>query len=185
MTMQVCGISGSMRRDGNTAILVKRILDRCSRAAIDTEYISLSDKEIRPCLGCEKCKEQSQCVVEDDDWQEVADKIIDCEVLVIGSPTYYYDVSGHTKNFIDRTYSLYHNRLLAGRRAVVVAVNADSGAARAAETIEGFLNAHEFSFLGSVIGKGYLAGDILQDASALREADNIADRIIRLLAPGD
>jgi len=39
--------------------------------------------------------------------------MINCEVLVLGAPTYYYDINGQTKNLIDRTYSLYHDRRLA------------------------------------------------------------------------
>jgi multimeric flavodoxin WrbA len=108
-----------------------------------------------------------------------------CEVLVVGSPTYYYDVSGQLKNFIDRSYSLYHKRQLAGRRAVAVAVHANKGGARTIQTIEGFLSAHEFSYLGHVVGKGYAERDVLGDENALKKAGKIGDRIVELLRPGD
>ena len=70
-------------------------------------------------------------------------------MLVIGSPTYYYDVGGQIKNFIDRTYSLYHDRKLAGRKGVAVAVHANKGAIRTIQTLEGFLSTHEFASLGA------------------------------------
>ena len=101
--MKVLGISGSMRVDGNTSDLVNVILKRCDEAGIKTEFVSLAGKKINPCLGCEKCKEKKWCVIENDDWDKVIQKVLDCDVLVIGSPTYYYDVCGHLKNFIDRT----------------------------------------------------------------------------------
>ena len=110
--MKVLGISGSMRKDGNTAMLVKVILERCHGAGVTTEFVSLAGKKIHPCLGCEKCKEKKWCVIENDDWDTIAKKILDCDVLVIGSPTYYFDVCGHLKNFIDRTYSLYHDLMV-------------------------------------------------------------------------
>jgi multimeric flavodoxin WrbA len=179
--MKVLGISGSMRKDGNTADLVNVILKRCDTAGIKTEFISLADKKIHPCLGCEKCKEKKWCVIENDDWDKVIQKVLDCDVLVIGSPTYYYDVCGHLKNFIDRTYSLYHDRKLAGRKGIAVAVQAQTGASRAIQTIEGFLSAHEFSYLGWVEGKGYYKGDVLNDANTVKNAQKIGDKIVRLV----
>jgi multimeric flavodoxin WrbA len=183
--MTVLGISGSMRKDGNTAILVKAVLDTCEKSGLRTEFISLAGKKINPCLGCEKCKEKDWCVVQNDDWGEIMRKVIDAEVLVIGSPTYYFDVTGHLKNFIDRSYSLYHQRKLAGRKAVAVAVCANKGGARTIATIEGFLSAHEFAYLGGVRGKGYLEGDILKDTRALMRAEEIGQKIANLLTPHD
>ena len=179
--MKVLGISGSMRKDGNTADLVNVILERCHINGIKTEFISLSGKKIHPCLGCEKCKEKKWCVIENDDWGDVIQKVLDCDVLIIGSPTYYYDVCGHLKNFIDRTYSLYHDRKLAGRKGIAVAVQAQKGANRTIQTIEGFLSTHEFSSLGSVKGNGYHKGDVLNDAEAVQNAQKIGDKIVRLV----
>ncbi|MEI7856054.1 MAG: flavodoxin family protein [Methanomicrobiales archaeon] len=179
--MKVLGISGSMRKDGNTAALVNVILKRCHSAGITTEFVSLAGKKIHPCLGCEKCKEKKWCVIGNDDWDDIARKILDCDVLVIGSPTYYYDVCGHVKNFIDRTYSLYHDHKLAGRKGVAVAIHANKGASRTIQTLEGFLSTHEFSSLGSVKGNGYHEGDVLADEDAVEKAEKIADKIIRLV----
>jgi multimeric flavodoxin WrbA len=179
--MKVLGISGSMRKDGNTADLVNVILERCHVDGIKTEFVSLSGKKILPCLGCEKCKEKKWCVIENDDWSDVIQKVLDCDVLIIGSPTYYYDVCGHVKNFIDRTYSLYHDRKLAGRKGIAVAVHAQKGASRTIQTLEGFLSSHEFSSLGSVTAKGYQKGDVLSDKEAVERAQKIGDKIIRLV----
>jgi multimeric flavodoxin WrbA len=181
--MQVLGISGSMRKKGNTAILVREILGRCEEAGIRTEFISLGGRKILPCLGCEKCKKKKWCVIKNDDWNGVMEKVVKCDVLVIGSPTYYFDVCGHLKNFIDRTYSLYHDRKLAGKKGVAVAVHANKGASRTIQTLEGFLSTHEFASLGSVKGTGYQEGDVLNDVEALRRAQKIGDKIVRLLKP--
>jgi len=179
--MKVLGISGSMRMDGNTSDLVNVILKRCDESGIKTEFVSLAGKKINPCLGCEKCKEKKWCVIENDDWDKVIQKVLDCDVLVIGSPTYYYDVCGHLKNFIDRTYSLYHDRKLAGKKGIAVAVQAQNGANRTIQTLEGFLSSHEFSSLGSVKGKGYHKGDVLNDTEAVLNAQKIGDKIVRLV----
>ena len=179
--MKVLGISGSPRKDGNTATLVKLILDRCHRAGIETEFVSLAGKKILPCLGCEKCREKRWCIIENDDWDKIIKKVLDCDVLIIGSPTYYFDVNGQTKNFIDRTYSLYHDRKLAGRKGVAVAVHANKGVTRTIQTLEGFLSTHEFASLGSIKGTGFRAGEVLDDAEAIKKAEKTADKIIQLI----
>ncbi len=179
--MKVLGISGSPRKDGNTATLVKLILDRCHRAGIETEFVSLAGKKILPCLGCEKCRETKWCIIEKDDWDKVIKKVLDCDVLVIGSPTYFFDVNGQTKNFIDRTFSLYHDRKLTGRKGVAVAVHANKGVSRTIQTLEGFLSTHEFSSLGSIKGTGFHEGDVLNDAEAIKKAEKTADKIIQLI----
>jgi multimeric flavodoxin WrbA len=179
--MKVLGLSGSMRKEGNTAQLIKVILQRCKDAGIKTEFVSLAGKKIMPCLGCEKCKKKKWCINEADDWDAIARKVLDCDVLVIGSPTYYYDVGGQIKNFIDRTYSLYHDRKLAGRKGVAVAVHANKGAVRTIQTLEGFLSSHEFASLGCVKGTGYHEGDVLNDAEAVKKAQKIGDKVVRLV----
>lgn len=176
--MKVLGISGSMRATGNTAILVKKVLDHIAEKGVPTEFITLSGKEIKPCIGCEKCKEEKWCTIRNDDWSGLAEKMIKADVLVIGSPTYYFDVSGQVKNLIDRTYSLWHDRRLAGRSAAAITVCADKGGARALETLEAFLLTHEFGYLGHIIGRGAAAGDIRSDTVAMSSAKPVADRIV-------
>jgi multimeric flavodoxin WrbA len=183
--MKVLGLSGSMRKEGNTAQLIKVILQRCEDAGIRTEFVSLAGKKIMPCMGCEKCKVEKWCINETDDWDAIVKKVLECDVLVIGSPTYYYDVCGHLKNFIDRTYSLYHDRKLAGRKGVAVAVHAHKGAIRTIQTLEGFLSAHEFASLGSVRGTGYAEGAVLDDTEAVHKAQKIGDKIVRLVKRHD
>jgi multimeric flavodoxin WrbA len=182
--MKVLGISGSNRKDGNTAFLVRKILEHVDEeecSEIETEFVSLAGKQIKPCTGCELCQEPKWCVIQNDDWDDVAEKILDCDVLILGSPTYYYDVCGHLKNFMDRTYSFYHDRKLSGRNAIVVSVCADRGCERTLETLEAFVNTHEFSYLGFVGGRGYQPGDILKDGRALTKCKEVAGKIIKLL----
>lgn len=180
--MNVLGISGSMQANGNTAYLVKMILEAVTEEKADAtcEFVSLGGHHIYPCTGCLQCREKKECVITNDDWGQIAAKVVECDVLVIGTPVYYYDVCGQMKNFIDRTYSLWHDRKLSGKYVVIVAVNGDCGADRALETLEGFANAHEFIYAGSVTGKAFLPGEIKDDAEALETAAAIGKKIAAL-----
>lgn len=178
--MQVLGISGSMREDGNTARLVRAVLDEIGKAGFETEFVSLAGMQIGPCTGCEICQKEHFCHLQDD-WDGVAEKMLEAQVVVLGAPTYYFDVNGQTKNFIDRTYSLYHRRRLAGHGGVAVSVQANTGGDRAVQTIEGFLSTHEFVSLGSVVGNGFRAGDIGGDGAAMEAARSIGRRCAAFL----
>lgn len=50
--MKVVGISGSSRKDGNTAIIIKTVFEELSKAGIETELIQLADIDIQPCRTC-------------------------------------------------------------------------------------------------------------------------------------
>ena len=180
--MNILGISGSMQPNGNTAYLVKKIIEAATEANAEAtcEFVSLGGHHIYPCTGCFQCREKKECVITNDDWGSIAEKMVECDVLVIGTPVYYYDVCGQMKSFIDRTYSLWHDRKLSGKYVVTVAVNGDCGADRALETLEGFANAHEFIYAGSVTGKVFLPGEIADDTAALEAAVKVGQKIATL-----
>ena len=108
--------------------------------------------------------------------------MVDCDVLIIGSPTYFYDVNGQTKNLIDRTFSLYHDRKLAGKSTVVISVCADRGCERTLSTLEGFVNTHGFSSLGFISGRGFKEGDILKDERSMKKCIEIGEKILKLVS---
>ena len=64
--MKIIGISGSPRKDGNTAYYVKTVLDRLAESGAKTELIQLPDFNLSGCKACYKCVEAKKCVVEDD-----------------------------------------------------------------------------------------------------------------------
>jgi multimeric flavodoxin WrbA len=103
--MKITGITGSRRKKGNTAYLVKELLKCCEKQGAETELIYLCDHKINPCTGCEGCAGSFQCVIEDG-FQEIIHKIQDSEGIVLGSPTYWYNVTADMKLFIDRCYSI-------------------------------------------------------------------------------
>ena len=102
---KVLGIVGSPRRGGNTDTLVKEVLAGAQAAGAQTEKIMLTDLEIRPCKGCWACHTHGECI-QDDDLHQIAEKLIDAQVWVIGTPIYWWGPSAQLKAFIDRWVSL-------------------------------------------------------------------------------
>jgi len=101
--LKVLGIVGSRRKGGNTDLLVRKVLEGASAHKIETECIYLNDYEIADCTGCEGCKNTFSCIL-NDDMQIIYRLLESADALVLGSPTYFYNVTGITKNFFDRLY---------------------------------------------------------------------------------
>jgi len=103
--MKVIGLVGSRRKKGNTFNIVDQVLKSSKDNGAEVQLINLSDYKIGPCLGCEGCKDSFKCVVRDD-FDNIVSLIQEAEGIVMGSPTYWYNVSGDMKIFLDRCYSL-------------------------------------------------------------------------------
>ncbi|MCL5103528.1 MAG: flavodoxin family protein [Armatimonadetes bacterium] len=102
--MKAIGICGSPRSEGNTEILIKRCLGRMEQAGIETQFIPLRDKEIKPCIACGVCGERQDgtCVQKDDDFQGVLDAIRESDVIVVGSPVYFGSATAQITALLDR-----------------------------------------------------------------------------------
>jgi len=97
---EILGICGSARKNGSTALLLKEVLESTE---MESELIFLSDLTIGFCTGCLSCRENKGKCPKDDDMQVVLDKCLSSKAIVLGSPNYYYDISGLIKNMIDRS----------------------------------------------------------------------------------
>ena len=98
----VLGICGSARKKGNTATLLREVLDA---TGMENELVFLSDLTIGFCTGCLSCVKNKGVCIKDDDMKGLLEKMIEAQAIVLGSPNYYYDVSGLMKNMIDRSIS--------------------------------------------------------------------------------
>ena len=120
--MRIVGIIGSPRHGRNTATLVQEVLRGAASLGAATEMFYLNDLDIRPCQGCEACKEAGRCV-HDDDMQMLYEAMSGSRGLVLGSPIYIDHVTAQTKTMLDRLYAYLgpdlENRFAKGIKAVV------------------------------------------------------------------
>jgi multimeric flavodoxin WrbA len=157
----VLGICGSARKKGNTATLLREALNA---AGMESELIFLSDLTIGFCTGCLSCVKNKGVCIKDDDMKGLLDKMIEARAIVLGSPNYYYDVSGLMKNMIDRSISSsylgigeytgmeWHGwRPFFDKVGGVVICQAAFGAEKAIETFKCFAEYSGLKLLGEVI----------------------------------
>ncbi len=99
--MKMLGIMGSPRIGGNTHLLMGRMLDGFGSEGGETEMIKLASLEIRECDGCHACWSGRDCP-KGDDMGDLYCKIEDSDVIVFGTPVYWYGPTGLMKLLIDR-----------------------------------------------------------------------------------
>jgi len=104
--VNILAIYGSPRRKGNTSLLLKNAVKGAIEAGAEVEEIILRDLKMSPCLEIYGCKKTGRCVIQDD-FQQVYDKLLSCQGLMLASPIFFYTVSAHTKILMDRCQSLW------------------------------------------------------------------------------
>ena len=102
--MKILLINGSpLGEKSNTKVLTDAFLEGASEFGALSETVYLKDKNINPCRGCMSCwlKTPGKCVY-NDDMPELIKKIIQSDVIVFGSPLYFFNFTGIMKDFVDR-----------------------------------------------------------------------------------
>ena len=118
----VLGIVGSPRKKGNTDVLVSRLLAGAHAEGAATDKIYLGDQHIRECDGCHVCWQGKPCSKKDD-MNDLYSKIAESDVIVFGTPVYWYGPTALMKAFIDRFvyFNCTVNRPgIRGKEAVIV-----------------------------------------------------------------
>lgn len=103
--MKVLLINGSANINGCTYTALREIEKSLKEEKIDTEIISLGNKPIRDCMGCQTCrKNNGKCIFEDDMINDIVEKAKKSDGFVFGSPVYYAHPSGRLLSAMDRMF---------------------------------------------------------------------------------
>ncbi len=173
--MKVIAFNGSAKKDGNTAILLNAVMDEMKTAGIETELYQLSGKPIQGCIACMKCFENKnkRCAVDKDIINECIQKMLDADAILLGSPTYFADVSAGMKALIERCGMVSRaNGDMFQRK-----VGAGVVAARRAGAIQVFNSLNAFFLIGQMIipgssywnlAHGRLPGEVTKDEEGMK-----------------
>jgi multimeric flavodoxin WrbA len=103
--MKVIAFNGSARKNGNTTNLVNLVLDEIKARGGETELVELAGINLSGCKACYQCFESknNRCAVNDDLINEAIEKMVAADAIILGSPTYFADVSANMKAFMERT----------------------------------------------------------------------------------
>jgi len=177
--VKVLGIVGSPRKE-NTYKLVEAVVEAVAkRKNVETELVHLADFDIEHCSGCSDfCEKTGECKIQDD-MQKLYPKLKEAKLLVIGTPTYYWNVTGLVKNFIDRTNPLYHTGSLKGKMGAAVAVSEEDGQELALSAISSFFELQNMNQVGSI---AIVRGDKPVGEAELKMAKTLGETIASKIA---
>lgn len=104
--MKVIAVNGSPRKDGNTAILLQNALRGAEGNGAETQLVNLYELHFKGCVSCFACKRKGNhcngiCAFKDE-LKEVLENILACDVLLLGSPIYFGNVTGEMRSFLER-----------------------------------------------------------------------------------
>jgi multimeric flavodoxin WrbA len=186
--MKVIAFNGSARKDGNTAILINHAFRELEKEGIDTQLVQLSGSSIHGCIACMKCYENKnrRCSVNNDIANDCIEKMIEADGIILGSPTYFANVSTEMKALIDRAgmVSRANNDMLARKVGAAVV------AARRAGAIHVFNSINHFFFIGQMIvpgssywniGMGRQKGEVEKDDEGVQTMKNLGRNMAWLL----
>ncbi len=181
--VRVLGVIGSPRKNGNTHILVSSILDGAAEEGAAVEQLFLGKLKIRECDGCHTCWKGKRCSKKDD-MAQVYDQIAESDVLVFGTPVYWYGPTALMIGFIDRFvyFNCPENRAkIRGKRAAIAVPYEEEGN-EAADLVVAFfercLKYLEIELAGQVLVPGVSRkGEIAGREEKLREAYELGKRL--------
>lgn len=154
--MNALVINCSPVRNGATAETVKTISD-CLSKKYPTTCICIDDYDIHFCKGCRSCHTTAVCI-QHDDMDRIMEQFEQADIIISVSPSYWADVPGQFKAFIDRCTPWCnthdpHARLTGGKKGYAIALRTGPSMKecnRIIESIEHFYDHLEIEQCGSL-----------------------------------
>ena len=182
--MKAVAINGSPRKGGNTEILLKKVLAPLAAAGWETDLIQVGSADIRGCRACYHCfdTKDARCGQKDEFFNPCMAKMVAADAIILGSPTYFSDVSAEMKALLDRAglVALASGGLFRGKIGAAVVAVRRGGGTHAFDTMN-----HMFLMSGAIVpgstywnlGFGLDKGDVAKDEEASRNMDDLGQTI--------
>ena len=171
MSKNVLILSGSPRKNGNSDLLCDEFMKGAIEAGHQVEKIRVAEKNIGYCRACYGCKDTGVCVIKDD-MAEVLQKMINCDVLVLASPVYFYSIDAQLKAVIDRSVARWLE--VKDKELYYIMTAADSEKASMETTLacfHGYADCVEGAKeMGVIYGTGVYEKGEVKDTKAMQEA---------------
>ncbi len=180
--MFALAINGSPRKDGNTYLMLQEVLKPLQDAGWDANIMHVGNIHgCRACYGCRKQMNQ-RCVFDKDGFNALFEHMVRADAIILGSPTYYTDVTAEMKALIDRAGFVAgaNNRLFQGKIGAAVVVARRGGSIHAFDSMNHMFHISRMILPGSTywnIGYGRDKGDVLNDTEGLANMNHLGRMI--------
>ncbi len=182
--MRIIAILGSMRKKGNTEILLDVALDDAQKNGATVSKLTLREMTIAPCDGCGACFKTGECIIKDD-MEKIYSEMVQADGIIWATPVYFWSMTGLTKVVMDRTYALGFPKLqLMNKVGGLILVAGGRGCLNTANIFHMYFNYnHMFS---SEFASGYAGekGAIEKNDYAVNAAKEMVHQMISLIQAG-
>jgi multimeric flavodoxin WrbA len=186
--MKVVALNGSARKDGNTAVLINVVFEELKKEGIETELIQMAGKNIQGCLACYKCfkNKDRRCSVDKDILNDIMASMEKAEGILLGSPTYFSDVTSGMRAFIERCgfVARANDYMFKGKVGAAVVAVRRAGSIQAFTSMNLFLHYMQMFMPGSSywnIGIGRDPGDVMKDEEGIQTMKTLGQNMAWLL----
>jgi multimeric flavodoxin WrbA len=183
--MKILILKGSPREKGNSSVLADQVAIGAHKAGAQVESIALHSLDLRPCDGCDFCKETGMCVLKDD-MQPIYTKLLAADAVVLASPIYWFTYTAQLKICIDRWYALlnFKPEAFKGKPFAVILTYGDadlytSGAINAIHTFESTFRYLQANIAGWVYGSLSDIGDAEKHPELMEQAYQLGERLVK------
>jgi multimeric flavodoxin WrbA len=185
---QIVLINGSPRPEGNTFRMLQRSANSFESAGISTSVIQLAGTSIAECHVCMSCWKQcdGRCIIDDDGVNEILEKLINADGIILGSPVYHGGMTGIMKMLIDRVSMVVaaNDGILKRKIGAAVTVARRAGGISVYHELMNFFACSQMITVGSSywnVGFGLELGTIEEDEEAFKTLDTMTEHMIWLL----
>ena len=183
--MKIVLFNGSPRKEGNTYHCLNIVMEELKKEGIECEYFWIGMEKLQGCTACLKCNDNDdqRCVLPEDKMNEYIQAMLESDGIIIGSPTYFSDLSTNTKALIERAGYATGRHLRHKVGAAVVAVRR-AGANHVFSSINFFFLIKEMIVVGSTywnVGIGKTPGEVLDDEEGVKTFQNLGKNIVHVL----
>jgi multimeric flavodoxin WrbA len=183
--MKVVLFNGSPRKEANTYQCLNIVMEELKAEGIECEIIWIGNKRLQGCIACRPydMHDDQRCTIEGDDMNEYIQKMLEADGIIIGSPTYFSDLTTSTKALIERAGYATGDHLKHKVGAAVVAVRR-AGANHVFSSINYFFLIKQMFVVGSSywnLGIGRDPGEVLDDEEGIKTFRNLGKNFAFLL----
>ena len=186
--MKVVAFNGSPRVGGNTEILLNKVLEPIAQAGIETELVQVGGQNIHGCRACYACmkKKDGRCADSSDIVNECIEKMVSAQAIILGSPTYFADMTSEMKALIDRSglVAKANDGMFSRKIGAGVVVSRRGGATHVLDSINHMFLMSRMIVPGSTywnFGMGLNKGEVEADQEALANMRDLGETIAWLV----
>lgn len=168
--MKVLLVNGSPHAKGCTYTALSEIAGALQKSGIEAEIFHIGQKPVRGCIACSRCEELERCVFDDDVCNELIEKILAADGIVIGSPVYYSGVNGALCALLDRAFFASSHKFAHKPAAAVVSCRR-GGATAAFDRLNKYFTISQMPVVSSQYWNmvhGFTPKEVRQDLEGLQ-----------------